>query len=85
VVSEEKNQLEREAQVDRFLCELDDREQHIIVNRFGLGRAVQPQTLRQVGDAMGITKERIRQIEMRALAKLRKAAEGEQIEIPGLK
>ena len=85
VIFEERNQLEREAQVDRFLKELDDREQHIIVNRFGLGREVQPQTLRQVGDEMGITKERIRQIEIRALAKLRKAAEGERIDIPGLK
>ena len=85
VALEEKKQLERESQVDRFLQELDDREQHIIVNRFGLGREVQPQTLREVGDKMGITKERIRQIEIRALAKLRKAAEGERIDIPGLK
>jgi len=84
-VYEERNQLEREAQVDRFLQELDDREQHIIVNRFGLGREVQPQTLREVGDEMGVTKERIRQIEIRALAKLRKAAEGARIDIPGLK
>ena len=84
-VLEEKKQLEREVQIDRFLRELDDREQHIIVNRFGLGREVQPQTLREVGDAMGFTKERIRQIEIRALAKLRKAAEGERIDIPGLK
>ena len=85
VVFEERNHLEREAQVDRFLQELDDREHQIIVNRFGLGREVQPQTLREVGDEMGITKERIRQIEIRALAKLRKAAEGERIDIPGLK
>ena len=85
VIFEERNHLEREAQVDRFLQELDDREQHIIVNRLGLGREVQPQTLREVGDEMGITKERIRQIEIRALAKLRKAAEGERIDIPGLK
>ncbi len=82
---EEKNQLEREAQVDRFLRELDDREQHIIVNRFGLGQVAQPQTLRQVGTEMGVTKERIRQIETRALAKLRKAAEGESLDIPELK
>jgi RNA polymerase primary sigma factor/RNA polymerase sigma factor len=85
VVFEEKKQLERETQINRFLQELDDREQQIIVNRFGLGREVQPQTLRQVGDEMGVTKERIRQIEIRALAKLRKAAEGERLDIPGLK
>ena len=81
---EERNQFEREVQVDRFLRELDDREQHIIVNRFGLGRETKPQSLRQVGNEIGVTKERIRQIETRALAKLRKAAEGERLDIPGL-
>ena len=86
VAFEERNQLEREMQVDRFLRELDDREQRIIVSRFGLGgRDEQPQTLRQVGDEMGVTKERIRQIETRALAKLRRAAENVLLDIPGLK
>jgi DNA-directed RNA polymerase sigma subunit (sigma70/sigma32) len=32
---------------------------------------------------MGVTKERVRQIEARALSKLRKAAEDERIEVPG--
>ena len=82
---EEKKQQEREIQVDRFLRELDNREQRIIVSRFGLGGNEQPQTLRQVGDEMGVTKERIRQIETRALAKLRKAAENVLLDIPGLK
>jgi RNA polymerase primary sigma factor/RNA polymerase sigma factor len=81
---EERIQLEREDQVDRFLQELDEREQHIIVNRFGLRHDVQPQTLRQVGDEIGVTKERVRQIEVGALAKLRKAAESELLDIPGL-
>ena len=84
VFFEERVQHERENQVNRFLSELDDREQKIIVSRFGLGRTEQPQTLREVGDEMGVTKERIRQIENRALAKLRKAAEGERLDIPGL-
>ena len=85
VALEERNQREREDQVDRFLRELNDREQHIIVNRFGLGRELQPQTLRQVGSEIGVTKERVRQIETQALAKLRKAADVEMLEIPGLK
>jgi len=84
-ILEEQSRLEREDQVDRFLQELDDREQHIIVNRFGLGHTMQPQTLRQVGNEIGVTKERVRQIEISALAKLRKAAENEQLEIFGLK
>ena len=85
VALEEQNQHEREDQVDRFLQELDDREQHIIVHRFGLGHKQQPQTLYQIGNEIGVTKERVRQIENRALAKLRKAAESELLEIPGLK
>jgi RNA polymerase primary sigma factor/RNA polymerase sigma factor len=81
----EKTQLERETQVDRFLQELDAREQRIITRRFGLGFPVlEPFTLRQIGEEIGVTKERVRQIENRALAKLRKAAQDELLEIPGL-
>ena len=81
---QEAAQLEREAQVERILGRLDEREQKIIISRFGLDRNQEPRTLKEVGAAMGVTKERIRQIEARALNKLRKAAEEERIEIPGL-
>ncbi len=39
-------------------------------------------TLRDIGQKMGITKERVRQLELRAIAKLRDAAEEENIEAP---
>ena len=80
----ESTQLQREAQVERILGQLDDREQRIIIRRFGLSRGQEPRTLKEVGAELGVTKERIRQIEVRALQKLRKAAEVEKIEIPGL-
>ena len=75
-------QIRRESHVQHLLHQLDDREQQIIVRRFGLTRGQEPLTLKQVGAAMGVTKERIRQIQMRAVGKLRKAAEEERIEDP---
>ena len=78
----ESRQSTRENQVNRILDRLDEREQQIIMSRFGLARGHEPLTLKQVGAAMGVTKERIRQIEARALSKLRRAAEEDRIEVP---
>lgn len=80
-LEEETAQNQREAQVEKILERLDDREQRIIIRRFGLRRGQEPLTLKQVGAELGVTKERIRQIEARALSKLRKAAEEERIEV----
>jgi len=80
---QEAAQLRREANVEKILGSLDEREQKIITRRFGLRRGEEPLTLKQVGAELGVTKERIRQIEARALSKLRKAAEEEKIEVPG--
>ncbi len=76
---EEGAQHQREAQIERILRRLDDREQKIIIGRFGLDHAQEPQTLKEVGATLGVTKERIRQIEARALSKLRQAAKDEKI------
>ena len=66
-------------QVGRFLDRLDSREQTIIIRRYGLDRGTEPQTLKEVGTALGVTKERVRQIEAKALEKLREAAAAEAV------
>jgi RNA polymerase sigma factor (sigma-70 family) len=71
----------RKQQIVKILSRLDEREQKIIISRFGLDHRHEPQTLKQVGAEMGVTKERIRQIEARALNKLRMAAQDEKIEL----
>ena len=64
--------------VDQFLSELPPREQKILKMRFGLegGRS---HTLEEVGQEFGVTRERIRQIEAKALKKLEKHAESQKL------
>ena len=57
-------------QVDDILHTLSDRERELITMRFGLDGS-QPKTLSEVGDAFGVTRERVRQIEAKILSKLR--------------
>ncbi|MBR6811150.1 RNA polymerase sigma factor RpoD [Candidatus Saccharibacteria bacterium] len=64
------NQLLKE-QIASILSTLTDREQKIIKMRFGIGGG-KSHTLEEVGAEFSVTRERIRQIEAKALAKLRK-------------
>jgi multidrug efflux pump len=50
-----------------------------VIRRYGLDHQREPQTLKEVGSALGVTKERVRQIEAKALEKLREAALAEQM------
>ena len=58
------------AAVDEALGELSEREQEIVRMRFGLDDG-QARTLEEVGREFGVTRERVRQIEAKTLAKLR--------------
>ncbi len=78
---EETVQRSRQRELSKILNRLDEREQKIITARFGLGRGKEPLTLKQVGEEMGVTKERIRQLEARALSKLREAADEAKIDV----
>ena len=78
---QESAQLQRESQVKKILRCLDARELQIVTSRFGLAGGQSPLTLAQVGVAMGVSKERIRQLQTRAMGKLRKAAEDDQFKL----
>jgi len=81
-IGQELAQRVRQQQVERILSRLDERERQIIVSRFGLDHSREPLTLKEVGSEMGVTKERIRQLESRALDKARLAAEEDHVEVP---
>jgi RNA polymerase sigma factor (sigma-70 family) len=66
--------------IEKVLDQLSVREREIVMRRFGLGAQPGPQTLEEVGKHFGVTKERIRQIETRALNKLRGLLSPEALE-----
>jgi RNA polymerase primary sigma factor len=57
--------------VNEVLDELNEREREVVRMRFGLGDNTEARTLEEVGREFGVTRERIRQIESKTLAKLR--------------
>jgi len=65
-------------QVQAILSTLSDREQKIIKMRFGLENG-KSHTLEEVGQEFAVTRERIRQIEAKALAKLRKHKDSKKL------
>jgi RNA polymerase primary sigma factor len=65
-------------QIAEILHTLTEREQKVIELRFGM-RDGQPKTLEEVGEAFGVTRERIRQIEAKTLSKLRHPSRSQQL------
>jgi len=66
--------VRRRAELMAWIKELPDKEQTVIVSRFGLD-GDEAKTLEEIGRQMGLTRERVRQIEMMALGRLRNTIE----------
>jgi RNA polymerase primary sigma factor len=67
-----------EEQIDLVLDQLTERERRILVLRFGVEDGHE-RTLEEVGREFGVTRERIRQIEVKALKKLRHPRLGKKL------
>ena len=63
----------RSSELARAIQTLKPRQQRVLIERFGL-EGGKPKTLEEVGQILGITRERVRQLETRALSELRQAA-----------
>jgi RNA polymerase primary sigma factor len=68
----------RSVELKHALLRLSPRARSVLMRRFGLD-GNPPQTLEQVGEGLGITRERVRQLEARALRELRAVAPGLQL------
>ena len=65
-----------QTQIQEWLQELSDKQREVVEHRFGLhGREVA--TLEEVGNELGVTRERVRQIQLEALKRLREIMERE--------
>src|SRR6059058_1315478 len=69
-VAEEVQVALDETALHRAISSLPEREQHVIRLRYGLDEEMEPKSLEEIGRRMGITRERVRQIETQALSRL---------------
>jgi RNA polymerase sigma factor (sigma-70 family) len=70
------------ALVGQFVDTLDEREARIITARFGLRKGSDPETLTRIGKELGVSKERVRQLVLRAMNKMRAFAVEQGIDAP---
>ena len=61
--------------LDKMLSRLDRRERFIVRRRYGMGRSQKAATFQSMANKLGVSKERVRQLENRAVGKLRTMAE----------
>jgi RNA polymerase sigma factor (sigma-70 family) len=69
----------RDAMLQAWMSRLSSKEREVVCLRYGLGTRDDPWTLENIGRHMGVTRERIRQIQVAALQKLRKMVNREDV------
>jgi len=62
--------------IEEWLMQLNDKQRQVVESRFGIN-GNEPATLEEVGERIGVTRERVRQIQVEALKRLRKILERE--------
>jgi RNA polymerase primary sigma factor len=65
---------------EEMLSQLDQRERWVVRERFGLD-ATAPKTFQELGEGIGVCKERVRQIQTRAIMKLRRMADRQRLDL----
>jgi len=74
-------QIRRCGQLSTMMdCELTERERYIVMMRYGLDHDTGRQTLATIGAELGVSKERVRQLEIQAIATLQRASERAPVE-----
>jgi RNA polymerase sigma factor (sigma-70 family) len=79
-VDESAGEAVRRKVVNSILGQLSSREQAVIRGRFGIGGGAERESLSQIGKRLGLSKERIRQIEIGAIGKLRDHVSPEMVD-----
>lgn len=69
----------RDGMLTSWMGQLSEKEQEVVRLRYGLDDASEPWTLEAIGQHMGVTRERIRQIQVVALQKLRTLMDSEKV------
>ncbi len=65
--------------VHKMLNQLNQKEKDVLIMRFGLDDNGQKKTLDEIGTRYGVSRERIRQIETRAISKLKKLCKNQNL------
>lgn len=80
--SNESYHLSIQDALKQVLHTLDEREQLILKRRFGLYQAEEPEKFREIASDLGISTERVRQLTIRSLQRMRDVIESQSLELP---